>query len=227
MANEGNDDTVSIVTEQMKEMSGLTGGELASQLTKEMEAKISEEVGKAVEASLPPFVERLQTIISLVVEDMITELKDSLSQEKDDGKVLDVNSSPVKKSKPNKGSKKGVIRRGSPQCKICGKTHRGKCYLRDKPCPICREVGHVVANFPGEVSVCYKCYNPGHKRSECPELVGTKDITDVKTDTPKEKARSSHITAVEAKAEPDVISGKEIESSSGQAGADMRLKGTL
>ncbi|XP_022030227.1 uncharacterized protein LOC110931128 [Helianthus annuus] len=147
MTNEGNDDdTVPNVTEQMKEMPGVTGGELASQLTKEMEAKISEEVGKAIEASLPQFVERLQPTILLAVEDMITELKDSLSQEKDDGSESDVDPRPVKKSK---------------------------------------------------------------------------------LDTPKEKVRSSHMTTAEAKAEPDVISGEESGSSSGQAGEDTCLKGAL
>ncbi|KAJ0437643.1 hypothetical protein HanHA300_Chr16g0604521 [Helianthus annuus] len=110
----------------MKEMSSVTESKLASQLTEEMEAKISEEVGKAIEASLPQFAERLQIAILLVVEDMITELKDSLSQEKDDGSGSDVDPRPVKKSKP---------------------------------------------------------------------------------DIPKEKTRSSHTTAAEAKAEPDVVPG--------------------
>ncbi|KAJ0857219.1 hypothetical protein HanRHA438_Chr13g0587481 [Helianthus annuus] len=130
----------------MKEMPGVTEGELASQLTKEMEAKISKEIGKAIEASLPQFAERLQPTILIAVEDMITEIKDSLSQEKDDGSGSDVDPRPVKKSK---------------------------------------------------------------------------------LDTPKEKARSSHMTAAEAKAEPDVISGKETGASSGQAGGDARLKGVL
>ncbi|XP_021990838.1 uncharacterized protein LOC110887567 [Helianthus annuus] len=59
---------------------------------------------------------------------------------------------------------------------------------------------------PEKVTVCYNCYWPGHKRSECPELVGKKDGQDSKSEIPKAKARSFQLTAAEAKVEPDVVS---------------------
>ncbi|KAJ0430866.1 putative transcription factor interactor and regulator CCHC(Zn) family [Helianthus annuus] len=380
----------------LKEMSGATGDDTASHLTKEMQEKISKAVGKALEASLPQLIDRLQTTISSVVEEKINELKESLMQERDKGKTkacpynefmackppiyngevdpivcqrwisdiegvferthcdetdfvaygigqlrgqardwwdnlkkeqgieatrtmtweefkvpflrhhspeaminkiieefiqlrqkgesidkitgvfleklrfcdelvqteeqkiyyynnmlsveyrefmtpskyghlteiinaarereielkrqiergerraLDANPSPTKKQRPNETPKKGNTKGGSPQCKTCGKPHRGECYFKNKPCPTCGKVGHVASNCPGKVSVCYKCYKPGHKMSECPELIGNKETTDTKTEAPRSKARSFHITAAEAKVEPDVVSAPEL-----------------
>ncbi|KAJ0827039.1 putative transcription factor interactor and regulator CCHC(Zn) family [Helianthus annuus] len=57
------------------------------------------------------------------------------------------------------------------------------------------------------MSVSYKCYQQGHKKSECPELTGKKEGVDSKIETPKSKARSFHITVAEAKMEPDVVTG--------------------
>ncbi|KAJ0490975.1 putative retrotransposon gag domain-containing protein [Helianthus annuus] len=49
--------------------------------------------------------------------------------ERGERRVFDVNPSPAKKSKPNEAPKKGVAKGGLPQCKICGKTHKGECYF--------------------------------------------------------------------------------------------------
>ncbi|KAJ0533726.1 hypothetical protein HanIR_Chr09g0411711 [Helianthus annuus] len=49
-------------------------------MNEEIREKISEEVGKAIKASLPGFMDRLQTTILTVVEERINELKESLTQ---------------------------------------------------------------------------------------------------------------------------------------------------
>ncbi|KAF5758802.1 putative transcription factor interactor and regulator CCHC(Zn) family [Helianthus annuus] len=126
--------------------------------------------------------------------------------ERGERRALDANPSPTKKQKPNEFSKKGNTKGGSPQSKTCGKAHRGECYFKKKPCAMCGKVGHGASNCPGKVSLCYKCYKPRHKKSECPELIGRNENTDTKTKDPKSKATSFHITAAEAKVEPDVIS---------------------
>ncbi|XP_021995190.1 uncharacterized protein LOC110892326 [Helianthus annuus] len=83
-------------------------------------------------------------------------------------RMFDVNPSPAKKPKPNEAPKKGVAKGGISQ------------------------LGHVVANCPGKVTVCYKFYKPGYKKSECPELVGTKDTADTKSEA--QKARVSKLS---------------------------------
>ncbi|XP_021980288.1 uncharacterized protein LOC110876421 [Helianthus annuus] len=91
-------------------------------------------------------------------------------------------------------SKKQEGKSSTPSCKVCGKGHKG----------------HTAALCPGKVSVCYKCYQSGHKKSECPELFEKKDDKSTHTEAPKAKARSFQLTAVEAKTEPDVVSEVEI-----------------
>ncbi|XP_021979753.1 uncharacterized protein LOC110875866 [Helianthus annuus] len=117
-----------------------------------------------------------------------------------------VNPSPAKKARTTETSKKQDGKGGSPSCKVCGKGHKGKCRFKDKPCPICGKTRHTATLCPGRVSVCYKCYQLGHKKSECPELVGKKDGKNSQAETPKPKARSFQLTATEAKMDPDVVS---------------------
>ncbi|XP_021979948.1 uncharacterized protein LOC110876076 [Helianthus annuus] len=127
--------------------------------------------------------------------------------ERGERRALDENPSPTKKSKVPESSKKGSAKGGSPSCKICGRAHKGECYFKNKPCIACGKTGHGVLNCPDKVTVCYKCYQPGHKKSECPELTGKKETADSKNETPKAKARSFQITTAEAKMEPDVVTG--------------------
>ncbi|KAJ0788791.1 hypothetical protein HanPI659440_Chr05g0196041 [Helianthus annuus] len=87
-------------------MSGVTGDDSTSQLNEQMKAKISEAVGKALENSLSQYIDRLQTTIVPVVDDMMAELKDNILQEIEERRVLDMNPSSVKKSKSNKAPKK-------------------------------------------------------------------------------------------------------------------------
>ncbi|XP_022014452.1 uncharacterized protein LOC110913944 [Helianthus annuus] len=156
------------------------------------------------EFMIPSKYETLMEIINIPREHEI-ELRKQVERGK--RRVLDANPSPTKKLKMSESSKKMNVKRGSPNCKTCGRAHRGECYFKDKPCVICGKMGHAASICPDKVSVCYKCYQPGHKKSECPKLVGKKEAPDTKTKVPRSKARSFHITAAEAKVEPDVVLG--------------------
>ncbi|XP_022032808.1 uncharacterized protein LOC110933917 [Helianthus annuus] len=153
----------------------------------------------------PSKYETLTEIINAAREREI-ELKKQV--ERGERRAQVVNPSPTKKARVTDSSKKQEGKSNSPSCKVCGKGHKGECRFKDKPCPICGKTGHTAVLCPGKVSVCYKCYQPGHKKSECPELSGKKEDKGAHTEAPKAKARSFQLTAVEAKTEPDVVSGR-------------------
>ncbi|XP_022031996.1 uncharacterized protein LOC110933063 [Helianthus annuus] len=152
----------------------------------------------------PSNYETLTEIINTAREREI-ELKKQV--ERGERRAHDVNPSPTKKARTTEEGKKVEAKGGSPSCKVCGKGHKGECSFKDKPCPICGKTGHTASLCPGKVSVCYKCYQPDHKKSECPELVGKRDTKESSTETPKAKARSFQLTAAETKTEPNVVSG--------------------
>ncbi|XP_022004516.1 uncharacterized protein LOC110902085 [Helianthus annuus] len=155
----------------------------------------------------PSKYETLTEIINAAREREI-ELKKQI--ERGERRTQVVNPSPTKKARVSDSSKKQEGKSSTPSCKVCGKGHKGECRFKDKPCPICGKTGHTAVLCPGKVSVCYKCYQPGHKKSECPELSGKKEDKGAHTEAPKAKARSFQLTAVEAKTEPDVVSEVEI-----------------
>ncbi|XP_021996412.1 uncharacterized protein LOC110893636 [Helianthus annuus] len=88
--------------------------------------------------------------------------------ERGERRVHDVKPSPTKQARTTESAKKSGVKDGSPSCKVCGKRHKGECRFKDKPCPICGKIGHTATLCPGKVSVCYNCYQPGHKKFECP-----------------------------------------------------------
>ncbi|XP_021986044.1 uncharacterized protein LOC110882293 [Helianthus annuus] len=152
----------------------------------------------------PSKYEMLTEIINTAREREI-ELKKQI--ERGERRAVDVNPSPTKKALTMESVKKTDVKGGSLSCKVCGKGHEGECRFKDKPCPICGKTGHTAALCPGKVSVCYKCYQPGHKKSECPELDGKRNENDVQIEAQNARARSFQLTTSEVKIEPDVVSG--------------------
>ncbi|XP_021979480.1 uncharacterized protein LOC110875592 [Helianthus annuus] len=152
----------------------------------------------------PSKYETLTEIINTAREREI-ELKKQI--ERRERRAMDVNSSPIKKAQTSETVKETDAKGRTPSCKVCGKGHKGECRFKDKPCPIYGKTGHTAALCPGKVSVCYKCYQPGHKKSECPELDGKRNEKDVQMEAQKARARSFQLTATDVKIEPDDVSG--------------------
>ncbi|XP_021973832.1 uncharacterized protein LOC110868626 [Helianthus annuus] len=146
----------------------------------------------------PSKYETLTEIINTAREREI-ELKKQV--ERGERRAHDVNPSPTKQARTTESAKEPDMKGGSPSCKVCGKGHKGECRFKDKPCPICGKTGHTASLCPGKVSVCYNCYQPGHRKFECPEL----NEKDVQMEAQKAWARSFQLTATEVKIEPDAV----------------------
>ncbi|XP_022007460.1 uncharacterized protein LOC110906663 [Helianthus annuus] len=147
--------------------------------------------GESIDKITGIFLDKLRFCDELVTsEEQKVEIELKKQIKRGERRAQEVNPSPTKKPRMTDSSKKQEGKSSTPSCKVCGKGHKGECRFKDKPCPICGKTGHTAALCPGKVSVCYKCYQPGYKKSECPELVGKKDDKSTHTGAPKAKARS-------------------------------------
>ncbi|XP_022040156.1 uncharacterized protein LOC110942693 [Helianthus annuus] len=153
---------------------------------------------------------KYETLTEIITTPREREIELKKQVERGERRAQDVNPSPTKKARTAESRKKVDTKGGSPGCKVCRKGHKGECRFKDKSCPICSKTGYTVSLCPGKILVCYKCYQPGHKKSECPDVVGRRDVKETPAEAPKAMARSFQLTAAEAKTEPDVVSDVEI-----------------
>ncbi|XP_022032961.1 uncharacterized protein LOC110934075 [Helianthus annuus] len=85
-----------------------------------------------------------------------------------------------------------------PQCQNCKRFHTGECRF---PCPNCKKTGHALQECK-EKKKCFKCGDPNHMRSECPELKRND-----RTQPNQPKGQAFVLTTEEAKTNADVITG--------------------
>ncbi|KAJ9561205.1 hypothetical protein OSB04_006365 [Centaurea solstitialis] len=123
----------------------------------------------------------------------------------------------VKKFKT--GNQKGEARKDYPRCSKCGKNHPGECRMGSGTCYKCGKPGHISRDCKVEPKMCFKCFRPGHFANECPtaavstEISGSAPVKAIeggpskKVEAPRTRARVFQLTANEAKAEPDVVTG--------------------
>ncbi|KAJ9556780.1 hypothetical protein OSB04_011394 [Centaurea solstitialis] len=123
----------------------------------------------------------------------------------------------VKKFKT--GNQKGEVRKDYPRCSKCGKNHPGECRMGSGTCYKCGKPGHISRDCKVEPKMCFKCFRPGHFANECPtaavstEISGSAPVKAIeggpskKVEAKRTRARVFQLTANEAKAEPDVVTG--------------------
>ncbi|KAJ9539518.1 hypothetical protein OSB04_032251 [Centaurea solstitialis] len=111
------------------------------------------------------------------------------------------------------------VKKEFPSCPKCGKHHLGECRYGTGTCYKCGKPGHSSRECKSTAKLCFRCYQPGHFISECPMTSGSTQTTGTapvkaaetgaskKPELPKSRARVFHLTAEEAKEEPDVVTG--------------------
>ncbi|XP_076913256.1 uncharacterized protein LOC143571815 [Bidens hawaiensis] len=96
------------------------------------------------------------------------------------------------------------------ECRKCGKSHYGQCFLGLNLCFRCGKTGHLSYKCPD--AKCVSCGETGHSVTACPKNKprgsGQEKTFSVKvSDKPKSKERAYNLSQKEAKEKPDVVSG--------------------
>ncbi|KAI3757372.1 hypothetical protein L6452_04909 [Arctium lappa] len=113
---------------------------------------------------------------------------------------------PPKRARPFVGNRNFNSYQEAKWCPKCRTKHHGNCYTNSQTCYKCGKPGHTVRDCPVRGLVCYECKAPGHVRKDCPKLVSG-SVPARKENPPKVPGRAFQMTAEEARASADVVSG--------------------
>ncbi|KAI3696894.1 hypothetical protein L6452_29499 [Arctium lappa] len=113
---------------------------------------------------------------------------------------------PPKRTRPFVGNRNFSSYQEAKWCPRCRTKHHGNCYNNSQVCYKCGKPGHTVRDCTVSGIVCYECKAPGHVKRDCPKLVSG-SAPARKENPPKVQGRAFQMTAEEARASADVVSG--------------------
>ena len=129
--------------------------------------------------------------------------------------------------KPKGSDHRARSQQSHGRCGKCGRLHDGACKAGSVGCYKYGRTGHMSRDCTASTTtiaasnlICFQCNQRGHKKSQCPSLAAvgkvvapapaTLRITDGRqgrADAPVAKSRAFQMTAAEARATPDVVTG--------------------
>ncbi|KAI3758383.1 hypothetical protein L6452_05944 [Arctium lappa] len=113
---------------------------------------------------------------------------------------------PHKRTRPFVGNRRFNSYQEARWCQNCRTKHHGNCSTTPQPCNKCGKSDHNTRDCPIKGLVCFECKAPGHMRKYCPKLMS--GSAPVKKENPSRvPGRAFQMTADEAKASADVVSG--------------------
>ncbi|XP_024963445.1 uncharacterized protein C683.02c-like [Cynara cardunculus var. scolymus] len=116
---------------------------------------------------------------------------------------------PSKRPSHYNNNNRGVYSRQEAKwCSKCRTKHHGPCTTNYTPakCFKCGKPGHARNECPIKGPICFGCGEPGHFRNDCPKLKAGGG-QGKKENSPKVTGRAFQMSAEEAKASSDVVSG--------------------
>ncbi|KAI3706944.1 hypothetical protein L6452_25043 [Arctium lappa] len=123
-----------------------------------------------------------------------------------DKRKWESNSAHPKRSRPFGGNRNFSNQQEARWCHKCRAKHHGDCNTTSQTCYKCGKPGHTIRDCPVRGLVCYECKAPGHVRRDCPKLVSGSTPAR-KENPPRVPGRAFQMTADEARASTDVVSG--------------------
>ncbi|KAI3757641.1 hypothetical protein L6452_05184 [Arctium lappa] len=123
-----------------------------------------------------------------------------------DKRKWESSSVPPKRVRPFVGNRNFNSYQEAKWCQKCRTKHHGNCNSTSKFCYKCGKNDHITRDCSFVGMVCFECKAPGHVKRDCPKLKSGSAAAR-KENPPRVTGRAFQMTAEEARAFVDVVSG--------------------